>query len=157
MSDPLVTYLHDHLAGAAFAVDLLKSLRDHYSGQALGELASHLLLEVEEDRDVLQRIVDRAGKGSPDLKEAAAWLTEKVTRAKLRHNDAFGTFQALETLALGILGKLSLWRALLIIAEIDDRVRGVDLEQLITRAQAQHAKLEESRLLLAASAFPERG
>ena len=34
MDDPLATYLHDHLAGCAHAVDLLKAIRDH-------RLASH--------------------------------------------------------------------------------------------------------------------
>ncbi len=155
MNDPLTTYLHDHLAGSTFAVDLLGSLRDHYSDDALGQFASRLLSELEEVRAMLQRIVERVGKGSPNLKEAAAWLAKKVTRMKLSHGEAkgLGTFQALETLALGILGKLALWRALKVIAESDDRVSGVDLEQLIARAQAQHARVEENRLLVARSTF----
>jgi hypothetical protein len=36
MSDPLATYLHDHLAGSNFAIELLDSLRDQYSGEPLG-------------------------------------------------------------------------------------------------------------------------
>lgn len=110
MSDPLATYLHDHLAGSNFAVDLLGSMRDHYPNEPLGQLASTLLPEVETDRETLKRIVDRVGKGSPDLKEAAAWVIEKVSRLKLGHGEekGIGTFQAVETLALGILGKLAL-------------------------------------------------
>jgi hypothetical protein len=76
-----------------------------------------------------------------------------VSRFKLRHSaaDGLGTFEALETLALGILGKLALWRALAV--TVDTRVHGVDFEQLITRAQAQHARLEESRLQVACTLF----
>lgn len=56
-------------------------------------------------------------------------------------------------LALGILGKHALWGTLKIVAEKDDRLRGIDLEQLMVRAQAQHAQIEESRLLVARTAF----
>lgn len=44
----------------------------------------------------------------------------------------------------------------MVIVESDDRVRGVDLEQLIARAQAQYARVEENRLLVARSTFPRR-
>ncbi len=154
MSNPLAIYLHDHLAGAAFAIDLLESLSDYYSGEALGQLAAGWLIEVQQDQEVLQRITDRAGKESSHLKEAAAWLAEKVSRLKLSHDaKGFGTFQALETLALGIFGKLELWRALKVIAEKDDRFRGIEFEELIARAQRQYDQVEENRLLVARSAF----
>ncbi|MCU1294295.1 MAG: hypothetical protein JWP08_3145, partial [Bryobacterales bacterium] len=90
MSDPLATYLHDHLAGSNFAIDLLRSMRDHYPNESLGQLASTVLLEVEEDRETLRRIVERVGKGYPDLKEAAAWILEKTSRLKLGHGEAKG-------------------------------------------------------------------
>jgi hypothetical protein len=151
MSNPLATYLHDHLAGAAFAVDLLKGLRDHYSGEVLGQFASHVLLEVEQDREALQRIADRAGKETPDLKQAVGWLTEKASRFKLSHDDPYGlgTFQALEALALGILGKLALWHALAVVPEIESGIGQVELERLIARAQRQHKEVEKTRLLVA--------
>ena len=151
MSEPLAVYLHDHLAGSAFAIDLVESLRDHYAGDPLGEFASDLLIQIKQDRDVLQAIADGIGKTSPDVKEAAAWLAEKVARFKLSHEDArgLGTFEALEALALGILGKVALWRALQVAAECDDRLSGVDFEGLIARAQKQHAQVEEQRLVTA--------
>jgi hypothetical protein len=155
MSNPLGTYLHDHLAGAAFAIDLLQALQGRYSDEALGQLASNLLVEVEQDRETLQRIIDRVGKESPDLKQAAAWLAEKVSRLKLNHDDpdGLGTLQALETLALGIQGKRALWRALSAVPEIHNRIGKVDLEQLIVRAQRQYTQVEESRLLVAQTAL----
>ncbi|MGI9074017.1 MAG: hypothetical protein ACR2JB_22480 [Bryobacteraceae bacterium] len=155
MSDPLATYLHDHLAGSNFAIELLGSLRDQYSGELLGGFAAALLIEIAEDRQILQTILDPIGKTSPDLKQAAAWLGEKVSRFKLKRGsgNGLGSFQALETLGLGILGKLALWRALAVIAENDDRVRGADLQQLIKRAEEQHARLEESRLQMARTVF----
>jgi hypothetical protein len=66
------------------------------------------------------------------LVEAAAWLGEKVSRVKLRRRAAggLGTFEALEALALGILGKLALWRALAVIAAVDGRLGGMDFDHL---------------------------
>jgi hypothetical protein len=34
----LPTYLQDHLAGALHAIELLKAMRDHFSGEPLGSL-----------------------------------------------------------------------------------------------------------------------
>ena len=152
MSDSLTTYLHDHLTGSNFAIEVLEFLRDQHSGERLGSAAAALLAEVQQDRKVLQGLIDRLGTGFPVVKEAAAWLGEKVSRLKLKRG-AFGTFEALEALAVGIAGKLSLWRALAIIAENDARVHGLDFDQLAASAQAQHAQVEELRLEAARAAF----
>ena len=155
MSDPLATYLHDHLAAAQFAVELLKSLYEQHTREALGEFAATLLREVEEDRQTLQRIADQAGTEASLLKEATAWVGEKVSRFKLRHASAgeSGTLESLETLVLGILGKQALWRALSVVAPTNLRVSGEDFEALAARAQVQHARVEERRLQVARTAL----
>jgi hypothetical protein len=152
MSDGLAVYLHDHLAGSNFAVELLEFLRDQHAGQRLGDAAAAMLAEVEEDRKVLQGIIGRVGNGVPVLKEASAWVGEKLSELKFRRG-AFGTFEALEALALGILGKVALWRALATIAETDTRLRGVDFKQLAARAELQHSRAEELRLQAVGAAF----
>jgi hypothetical protein len=155
MGDPLATYLHDHLAGSVHAVSLLEFIRDQHEREPLGRFASGLLAEIEADRHVLQELADRAGAGSSDLKEFAAWLSEKVTRLKLRHGgDGLGTFEALEFLELGIHGKWALWRALATVAASDTRLRGLDYEQLAARAEAQRASVEERRLEIARAVLP---
>jgi hypothetical protein len=53
MSDPLATYLHDHLAGAVHAIALVEAIRDQHSEQPLGRFAANLLIEIKEDSDVL--------------------------------------------------------------------------------------------------------
>lgn len=148
MSDSFQTYLHDHLAGAVVAIELLEVLRDQHAGEPLGQFAGDLLVEVEADRTVLRRLAERVGAESNPVKEATAWVGEKVTRLKLGRQAAgeFGTFEALEALALGILGKLALWRALKGVADQDDRLRELDLDRLAARAEAQHARVEERRL-----------
>lgn len=150
MDDPLSIYLHDHLAGAAMAVDLLDSMRSKHKGDSLGEFAATILVEVEADRAVLKELADRIGSGSSQLKELTAWMSEKVSRFKLdRGPNGLGAFQALEFLALGVLGKLSLWKALAV--STDERLQGTDFEHLASRAQSQHARIEERRLAAAKS------
>jgi hypothetical protein len=155
MSDPLSTYLHDHLAGSVHAIELLESMRDQHGGEPLGQFAAGLLVEIEADRDVLRELAERLGVGSSGLKELAAWVVEKVSRIKLSSHDAggFGTFEALEFLELGIHGKLALWRSLAVVAETDVRLQSTNYAILATRAEMQEASVEEQRLAVARTAF----
>jgi hypothetical protein len=155
ISEPLTTYLHDHLAGSNFAFEVLNDLCDQHAGEELADFAAILLREVEADRQALQSIIERAGGETSVLKEATAWAAEKVGRFKLRGSVAgeVGTFETLEALALGILGKLKLWRALAAIAANDARLAGVDFDSLAARAEAQHAQVEARRLKLAHTAL----
>jgi hypothetical protein len=155
MNDRLTTYLHDHLAGSTVAIDLLTVLRDEHTGEPIGGLAAELLEEVEADRAVLRGLAERLGAPSNPVKEAAAWLAEKVARAKLHRQVAgdLGTFEAIEALGLGIQGKLALWRALDRVAAADPRVAGHDFAALAERAREQHARVEEARLELARRAL----
>jgi hypothetical protein len=126
MGKPLVTYLHDHLAGSKFAVQLLETINDEHADEPLGRFSAELLTEVEEDRGVLEGIADRVGKGLVDLKEMAGWLAEKTSEFRLRRSStkSLGT---LEALGLGIEGKHALWRALKVVSEIDPRLSGVTI------------------------------
>ena len=154
-SDALNTYLHDHLAGALHAIELLKSMRDHFAGKPLGTFASEVLGEVEADREVLARLAEGVGGSAGGLKEWGAWLGEKVSRLKLKHGsaDGLGTFEALEFLELGIQGKRALWRVMAVVAQFDSRVQGIDFAELIARAESQLQRVEVQRLLCAQSVF----
>lgn len=155
MKNPLSTYLHDHLAGATFAVEILEALRDQHSGEALGELAQSLLVEIEADRTVLKNLADQVAGGSNSLKEAVSWIAEKASRLKLRRetHSSLGTFESVETLALGILGKEALWKTLAMAAEHDPRLQSLDFATLVARARDQHAKVELHRVGLARTVF----
>jgi hypothetical protein len=152
--DARQTYVEDHLAGATAGVELLEALAAQHQGEPTGALAGRLLPEVEADRRRLEGIARSLGAGSP-LKEAAAWLAEKVSRLKL-HREArgiLGTFEALEAMSLGVLGKRALWRALAVAAQADPRLAGVDFDALAASAERQHSLLEEERLRAAAIAL----
>jgi hypothetical protein len=155
MTDPLATYLSDHLAGSKFAVDLFEDLVDEHPDSSFGKFAENTLAEVAADRAVLQKIYDDIYGGGSTLKEAAAWFTEQLSRLKLRfRSDAgFGEFEALELLAIGILGKFKLWTALATVAPLDERIKGIDFDHLIERAQLQHDEVERYRLAAAKKAL----
>jgi hypothetical protein len=155
MNDPLGTYLHDHLAGAGFAIDLLQAMKKRQSEKPDDGFLKSLLASVEEDRHTLQQLADKIGSGSNVIKEFSAWVSEKASRAKLGAGSAdnFGEFEALEFLALGITGKRSLWLALQAIAPSDARLSGIDFERLIVRAEEQYGEVEKQRLSLAVSAL----
>jgi hypothetical protein len=156
MTEPLAIYFHDHLAGAAFAIDLVESLGNQHLGKPLGEFAAELLVEIETDRETLLTLADRLGITSSPLKDLSAWLGEKVSRIKLSSQEAnsFGTFEALEILQVGIHGKWALWRALNIVALIDVRLQSIDFAHLAARAEHQEALVDGWRLEEARTAFP---
>ena len=155
MSDALATYLQDHLAGAEVAIDMLHALSKQYGSATLGTFAAGLVHEIEQDRATLRQIADQIGDGGSTLKEATAWVGEKLSRLKLhsRVSGALGTLETLETLGLGILGKAKLWRALAEVAPSDPRLQGVNFGQLLDRALAQHEQVEARRLEVARAAL----
>jgi hypothetical protein len=156
MKDALATYLHDHLAGSNFAIELLDSLHDRYREEDLGAFAAAIRTEIKEDQAILQKIIERVGTAHLDLAETTGWMAEKASQLKLKVDGSgkgLGTFEALETLALGIQGKIALWQVLPIVREQDARVPGLDFGQLRARAQTHYERVEEKRLEIARTAF----
>lgn len=155
MSEPLVPYLQDHLAGASHAMDLLSWISDAHKDDSLGVFASTLHAEITEDRDLLVGLARRLAAGTSATKETGAWLSEKIARLKLADHGAtaIGTFESLEFLVLGIRGKRALWQALHVVARADSRLAGVDFARLVARAEKQEARVDDKRLEIAARLF----
>ena len=156
MSDHLITYLHDHLAGARFAVTLLHDLSGQKLDAEVAELAAALLPEIEADRSELEDLVKQLGGDSTALKDVAAWVAQKASRFKLSLSEPIGRFEAIEMLCLGVLGKLSLWNALGELSTADSRIMRLNLPRLIACARDQHQRLETLRLKLAIQALSLR-
>lgn len=159
MTDPLATYLDDHLAGSRFAIELLETLQDRFSSQPLGSFADALLADVRDDQRVLMGIIERVGdavgNGGIDFKSAVGWVAEKLSRVKLQDDAGvgLGTFESLETLSLGITGKAALWQALATIRDQDSRLGHEDFNRLRARALKQYDRVEAQRLELARTVF----
>lgn len=149
------TYMKDHLAGARVALDILHALTTAAADPDSRRFFSNLHSEVEEDARTLEGLLHDLGGGRGIVRQAGGWVTAKAGRLKLQIDDpvqgTFERFQSLETLALGIQGKLSLWRALDEIAAGLPALRAADLHRLMRRAEDQYARVEERRLEAAAA------
>lgn len=151
MSEPLVTYVNDHLGGAQIAIQLLEAMRDQQENERFREFARSLLPEIQADDGTLHSIAENIDASPGVAKQVGGWLLEKVSRLKLGHTGStdFEMFESLELLALGIQGKLSLWKALQAASRLDSRLREYDFGDLINRAHQQFDKVENQRLDLA--------
>lgn len=156
-SDALVSYVSDHLAGSVAAVELIEVLAEHERGSQLEDKLRALAGEIGNEQETLRQILARFEGGEGRLKQAAAWLTEKVGQARLalveRAHPALARLEGLEGLALGIQGKLALWRTLAELAPHDSRLAGCQFGTLEERATAQHAMIERERMAAARAAF----
>lgn len=152
----LATYLNDHLAGSTFGVELARRARGANEGTELGALLARLASEIEEDRGVLESIMESVGAGRDPLKARLAWLGEKIGRLKpngrLLGYSPLSRLIELEGLDLGIAGKQAMWLALRTVA--DPRLAGYDFAALSERAERQRAEVEDVRLAASREAFP---
>jgi hypothetical protein len=153
----LATYLNDHLAGSVMAIELLDHLRELSRGTERERLFTSLQSEIEEDQKVLQGLLREVGGKESRVRKVTAWLTEKLAETKLKLDDPGGgelrLLEALETLELGILGKLALWRALRVAADSVPHIRKLNLTALERRAEEQHGRVEAERLRVARAAL----
>ncbi len=156
----LMIYLNDHLAAAAGALELARRARRNNRGTPLGEYLGRLVDEVAMDKAALEQVMELLQVRRSRLKQAAAWALEKVGRLKLNGHllrySELSRLEELEALALGVDGKVGLWRALRQVTAQQPGLRGVDLDDLIRRGEEQREELESWRLLAAAAAFPPR-
>jgi hypothetical protein len=155
--DLLSTYLNDHLAGATAGLELARRAAGSNRSTSYGRVLSALAREIEEDREALLEIMARLGVGQDRLKVAVAWGAEKVGRLKLNGEllrySPLSRLVELEGLAIGVEGKLALWQSLRETHSDDPRLRGIDIEELITRARSQRRRLEQQRRRAAAEAL----
>ena len=155
----LEIYLADHLAAATAGAELARRVARNNATGATGDVLRRLRVEIEEDRQTLRRIVAGLGLRASRPKEALAWAGEKLARLKLngrlRGYSPLSRLLELETLSVGIAGKVALWEALQRVPDVDRRLPSIDLEQLAERARRQRAEVEELRLGAAERAFVE--
>jgi hypothetical protein len=101
--------------------------------------------------------MDAVGASRNPVKQAGAWLGEKVTRLKLATSEKdLANLISVETLCLGVQGKIYLWTALGKVAGDHEALSGMDFDALLKRAQAQQDGLERHRLGLAQAALGAR-
>jgi hypothetical protein len=152
-------YLNDHLAGAAAAIRLTERYLGRETESDLGHALRTVLWEIEEDRDVLQRVIKALGGWANPVKRASAVGIERFGSLRMAlpvvgpGSGRAARLEEIEMLSLGIEGKRLLWKALGNLASSDGRLLGFDFAGLERRAESQRRRLEPFRLELAAAAL----
>jgi hypothetical protein len=150
-------YLNDHLAGSTVGLELAKRARGQNRHSEYGGFLETLVKEIEADRKALEGIMDDLEVRKDTAKVAAGWIAEKAGRLKLNGRltgySPLSRLVEIEALALGVTGKLALWKALRLLADGEPALDGPALERLIERAERQQRDLEEHRLAAAREAL----
>lgn len=155
MSDLLRTYLQDHHAGSTVGVELARRAAGANRDTEFGEPLARIADEIAEDRESLERLMERLGVKPHPVKDAGGWVAEKLGRLKPNNRllgySPLSRVLELEGLLIGVTGKLALWEALR--DSLGESLDGVDLVALGDRAQDQRARLEDMRRRAAVEAF----
>jgi hypothetical protein len=155
--DRLAIYLNDHLAGSTAGLELARRVAANNEGTPYGKVLAEVAGEIAEDRAALEDVMARLSIRQDRLKVAGAWGAEKLGRLKLNGSllsySPLSRMVEIEGLSLGVEGKLGLWQALKLTHGDDPRLRGVDLDALITRARSQRRRLERQRRRAASEAL----
>lgn len=156
-SEALDSYLNDHLAGSAAAVELVERIRSTNEGTVLADYLVGLGQEIEADRGTLGEVMERLGVPRSTPKQVAGKVIETLSRLRLNERVTGSAdvtrLMEVETLSLGIEGKLALWRALNTVADTRPELAGFDFAVLATSAVSQRAGLEPFGLEAAAAAL----
>ena len=152
----LATYLVDHHAGSAAGLELARRVARNNRGGESGIVLAQVADDVAEDRQTLERLMRALDVQPSPVKVALARAGEFATRLKpngrLLGDSPLSRVTELETLSLGIVGKLKLWQALAGVRPLQG-VGGVDFDHLAERAETQHAAVEACRRQAAEVAF----
>lgn len=156
-TDTLGTYLNDHLGGANAGVEMARQLHQRAgSGPDAAELG-RLADDIEHDRDELRALVEQLDKGGHPAKKAVGWIAGKAHQVavdeRLTGDEHLSMLLATESLALGIEGKIALWKALLAVEPAYPQLAGIDLGSLVDRARDQRGRIETVRLAAARRSF----
>lgn len=152
-------YLNDHLAGAAAALQHVDRMHSREPESELGHVLDALRTEIDEDREVLERVIVALGGSRNPVKRAGALGAEMLASLRMQMpvlgagSTAATRLEEVEVLSLGIEGKRLLWAALGELAGSDPRLAAFDFAALERRAEDQRNRLERFRLRFASEAL----
>jgi|KBSMisStandDraft_5_1062788.scaffolds.fasta_scaffold416784_1 hypothetical protein len=150
----LGTYLNDHLTGFHVAIEILDHLvAETSAAPAIAGLRS----ELDEDRHELKVLMNRLHIVESRVRKAGSWIAEGLSELKLEVDDEpngpLRRLERLEQLAIGIQGKVALWKALDVALGSHVEPGNLDYPRLIHRGQEQYDQVETLRLEAARAAL----
>jgi hypothetical protein len=155
----LESYLNDHLAGSISALELIAHWVEVHKGETLGNFFAETEREIKADQDSLRDVMRALGVEESKVRQAGAWVAEKVGRARLiiagDEPGSLGLVLTLEGLIMGVTGKKLMWRAL--VAAKLPQLNGYNFEELQRRAEQQIQKIEAERIRAGRQAFSGTG
>ena len=111
--EALSAYLHDHLGGAAVAVQVVERLRRTSTSADDRMLFEWLYRQFDQDREVVESVLQRLGASHTSAKRFAGHASGALLKfvAGGSRGD-LALFRTLEALSIGVQGKRCMWRAL---------------------------------------------
>jgi hypothetical protein len=153
----LGTYLQDHYAGSSAGIELFRRAAQQQSDPIARTELTAMVEEVENDRTTLERFLAAVGKKPDPVKNAGAWVAEKLSRLKpngeLLHRSPLSDVVELEALRIAVEGKAAGWRVLRRLAEDEDHFDKSELDRLLSSADNQIDRLEKLRMAAAERVF----
>jgi hypothetical protein len=141
---------------------LARRLRGSNRGDAtFGQPLERVCKEIEDDRDVLEQVIEKLGVSRSTVKPAGAWAAEKLGRLKLngrlRGYSPLSRQLELEGMLMGITAKMALWKTLAELDAVDAERIGVDFARLTARAAEQRSAVEDLHRLAVSGLASEAG
>jgi hypothetical protein len=151
----LDTYLNDHMAGATAGTNLAKMAAEEHQTDEHGPFFSEIYAEIAADKDTLEQLIGALGVDESASKTALAEIGSKLMGPKFTagEDDELNAFVTLETLSIGVEGKVCMWKALRTVADDYPAFEQFDVDALLARATAQREKLEAQRQKMAPQAL----
>jgi hypothetical protein len=151
----LDTYINDHLAGATAGTNLAKIAAEEHQTDEHGPFFSEIYAEIQADFDTLQGLASALGVEESASKSALAEIGSKMMAPKFTagDDDELNAFVTLETLSIGVEGKVCMWKALRTVAGDYAGFEQFDVDELLARAEAQREKIEAQRQKMAPQAL----
>ena len=144
--DLLGLYLSDHLTGATAALSRAQQMADAYSDREVGPELRALAEQLEDERDLLVRLIEELGLNRRRHRQVLAWATEHLGRLKLNGRllttSPLTVHLELELMRSAVNGKAGLWETL---ADLSDELglERLQFEQLEDQATSQSHTLAE--------------
>jgi hypothetical protein len=147
----LDTYLNDHMAGATAGVNLAKLAAEEHRSDEHGPFFGQIASEIAADYGTLEQLIDALAVDTSATKTALAEIGSKMMAPKFTSgdDDELNAFVTLETLSIGVEGKVCMWKALKTVESAYPAFEQFDLDELLGRAQSQRERIEEQRQKLA--------
>jgi len=150
----LDVYLNDHHAGATAGINLAQMAAEEHRGDEHGAFFGEIASEIKADHDTLEQLMADLGTEKSATKTAAAEIGSKMMAPKFTgSDDELNAFVTLETLSIGVEGKVCMWKALKQVEDAYPTLAELDIDALQARAEDQRSRIEARRLELASQAL----